>query len=77
MLLCCMQVFGSGNLSGSGVQDSAFIQELEAAYTAAVSRQGEGDCNLAEALLNKEEVGTGSWHGMWLCPLQLACTFQL
>jgi hypothetical protein len=53
-LLCSMQVFGSGNFAGSGVEDSAFIQELEAAYTAAVSR--EGDCKLAEALLNKEEV---------------------
>lgn len=51
----CAQVFGAGNFAGSGVEDSAFIQELEAAYSAAVSR--EGDCKLAEALLNKEEVG--------------------
>jgi hypothetical protein len=55
-LLCSIQVFGSGNFTGSGVEDSAFIQELEAAYTAAVSR--EGDCKLAEALLNKEEVSS-------------------
>jgi hypothetical protein len=47
-------VFGSGNFAGSGIEDSAFIQELEAAYTAAVSR--EGDSKLAEALLNKEQV---------------------
>jgi hypothetical protein len=51
--LCC-QIFGSGNFVGSGAEDSAFIQELEAAYTAAVSR--EGDSKLAEALLNKEQA---------------------
>lgn len=39
---------------GSGVEDTALIQELEAAYTAAVSR--EGDSKLAQALLNKEQA---------------------
>jgi hypothetical protein len=48
------QVFGSGNFVGSGVEDTALIQELEAAYTAAVSR--EGDSKLAQALLNKEQA---------------------
>lgn len=50
------QVFGSGRFAGSGVEDTAIIQELEAAYSAAISR--EGDSKLADALLNKEQVGS-------------------